>query len=150
MRQIERSTPMITDLGHAAFAAHDLDATLAFYAKLGIHEAFRLHREDGSLMLVYLHIAGDRFVEVFPNGPAPDPQRRGSFMHLCLVSDDLRGDVERLRSQGIQIRVEPKQGLDHNLQAWIADPDGNQIELMQLADESPQRRVARGEAVTTI
>jgi lactoylglutathione lyase len=141
---------MITDLGHAAFAAYDLDATLEFYAKLGIHEAFRLHREDGSLMLVYLHIAGDRFVEVFPNGPAPDPGRRGSFMHLCLVSDDLRGDVERLRAGGIAIRVEPKQGLDHNLQAWIADPDGNQIELMQLVEDSPQRKVARGETITTI
>jgi catechol 2,3-dioxygenase-like lactoylglutathione lyase family enzyme len=28
---------MITDIGHAAFAAHDLDRSLAFYAQLGIH-----------------------------------------------------------------------------------------------------------------
>ncbi len=137
---------MITDLGHAAFAAHDLDQTLAFYEQLGIREAFRLHREDGSLMLVYLHVAGDRFVEVFPNGPAPDPQRRGSFMHLCLVTDDLQADVERLRGEGIAIDREPKRGMDGNLQAWIHDPDNNAIELMQLAEDSPQRRTARGEA----
>jgi lactoylglutathione lyase len=138
---------MITDLGHAAFAAHDLESTLAFYAQLGIREAFRLHHPDGSLMLVYLHVAGDRFIEVFPGGPPPDPARRGSFMHVCLLADDLRAEVERLRAAGIAIDREPKVGLDHNLQAWIHDPDGNAIELMQLAEDSPQRRVARGERV---
>ena len=137
---------MITDIGHAAFRAHDLERSLAFYALLGIREAFRLHREDGSLMLVYLHVAGDRFIEVFPGGAPPDPSRQSSFMHLCLLSDDLQGDVERLRAQGVEIQREPKLGLDNNWQAWIADPDGNAIELMQLSEDSPQRRTARAAA----
>src|SRR5215210_1476370 len=107
---------MITDIGHTAFAAHDLDRTLAFYAQLGINEAFRLHHADGSLMLVYLHVAGDRFIEVFPGGPAPDPERRGSFMHLCLLTGDLDATVEQLRAAGIAIDQEPKTGLDHNRQ----------------------------------
>jgi lactoylglutathione lyase len=136
---------MISDLGHIAFRAYDLDRTLAFYAKLGIHEAFRLHREDGSLMLIYLHVGGDRFIEVFPNGPAPDAQRESSFFHLCLLTEDLEATVAALREQGIPIDREPKLGLDHNMQAWTHDPDGNAIELMQLVEESPQRRVARGE-----
>lgn len=134
---------MITDVGHAAFAAHDLESTLAFYAKLGIGEAFRLHHPDGSLMLIYLHVAGDRFIEVFPNGPAPDPQRRTSFMHLCLLTDDLHATVEQLRGVGVTIDREPRRGLDGNWQAWIKDPDGNAIELMQLAEDSPQRQTAR-------
>ena len=138
---------MITDLAHTAFAAHDIERTLAFYALLGINESFRLHREDGSLMLVYLHVGGDRFIEVFPNGPAPDPQRKGSFMHICLRTDELHATVEDLRRKGVTIDREPKQGLDTNWQAWISDPDGNAIELMQLNEESPQRRVARGERV---
>ncbi|MBW7884327.1 MAG: VOC family protein [Caldilineaceae bacterium] len=135
---------MITDLGHAAFAAHDLERSLHFYALLGIKEAFRLHHADGSLMLVYLHVAGDRFIEIFPNGPAPDPARKGSFMHLCLITDDIHGMVEQLRAAGVAIDREIKMGLDHNLQAWVTDPDGNAIELMELAPESPQRRIARG------
>ena len=137
---------MITDIGHLALAAHDLERSLAFYAKLGIHEAFRLHREDGSLMLVYLHVAGDRFIEVFPGGPPPDPERRGSFLHLCLLTDDMEATVEQLRSEGVTIEREPKVGLDHNTQAWIRDPDGNAIELMQLVEESPQRQTARATA----
>ncbi len=70
---------MITDIGHAAFAAHDLEGALAFYAKLGIHESFRLNREDGSLMLIYLHVAGDRFIEVFPAGRRPTPAARAAL-----------------------------------------------------------------------
>jgi lactoylglutathione lyase len=136
---------MITDIGHTAFAAHDLDRALKFYALLGIHEAFRLHREDGSLMLIYLHVAGDRFLELFPDGPPPDPNRKGSFRHLCLLVDDLQATVAQLREAGIAIEREPKVGLDRNGQAWIRDPDGNPIELMQLEEESAQRRVARGE-----
>lgn len=134
---------MITDLGHTAFAVHDLERSLAFYAQLGLREACRLHHADGSLMLVYLHVAGDRFVEIFPGGPPPDPDRRGSFMHLCLLTDDLPATVEPLRAAGAVIEQEPALGLDHNWQAWIRDPDGNAIELMQLVEESPQRQIAR-------
>lgn len=134
---------MITDLGHAAFATHNLDRSLEFYRKLDIHEAFRLNHPDGSLMLVYLHVAGDRFIEVFPGGPPPDPDRKGSFMHLCLLTDDLHAMVDHLQQQGMTIDQAPSVGLDHNWQAWIRDPDGNAIELMQLVEESPQRRIAR-------
>ena len=42
---------MITDLGHPAFAANDVDEAIGFYGMLGIEEAFRLHNDDGSLML---------------------------------------------------------------------------------------------------
>ncbi|MGH2558317.1 MAG: VOC family protein [Thermomicrobiales bacterium] len=134
---------MITDLGHVALAVHDLEASLAFYKTLGIEEAFRLNRDDGSLMLAYLHVAGDRFIEIFPGGPEPASDRTHSFKHICLLTDDLRGDVERLRGQGIAIEREPKEGLDTNLQAWIRDPDGNAIELMQIAETSPQWQKAR-------
>jgi lactoylglutathione lyase len=134
---------MITDIGHSAYRVYDVDASLAFYKKLGINESFRLNHDDGSLMLAYLHIAGDRFIEIFPNGPEPDPDRTQSYAHLCLLVDDLQSTVDSLREQGVTIEREPKLGLDHNLQAWIRDPDGNAIEFMQLSEESPQRKVAR-------
>jgi lactoylglutathione lyase len=139
------SAGRITDIGHAAFACFDLDASLRFYALLGLHAAFRLNRDDGSPWLVYVHVAGDRFLEFFTDGPAPDGERpRSSYMHLCLVVDDLVAVVEDLRGKGVTIDVEPKRGVDANLQAWITDPDGNKIELMQLAPESPQHAVANG------
>lgn len=137
----------ITDIGHLAIAAFDLDATLDFYAKLGIEESFRLHHDDGSVMLVYLHVAGDRFIEVFPGGPSSDDIGPGaivSFRHMCLLTDDLHSLVAHLKEEDIPIDREISTGLDTNLQAWITDPDGNKIEFMQIAPESPQRAVADG------
>ena len=136
---------MITALAHVAFASHDLERSLAFYGRLGVHEAFRLHNTDGSLMLVYLHVCGNQFIEVFPDGPGPDPAKRSSFLHLCLQVDDLHHAVKELAQAGVIIHHGPSLGLDHNWQAWVKDPDGNDIELMQLDESSPQRRTARGE-----
>ena len=138
---------MIVDLAHAAFDVHDMDASLAFYGHLGLKESFRLFKDDGSLMLVYLHLGGDRFLELFPNGPEPGSGGRGSFAHFCLMTDDLHAEADRLRGLGITITSGPSLGLDHNWQAWIADPDGNRIELMQISPDSPQARIARGEAL---
>ena len=94
-------------------------------------------------MLVYLHVSGDRFIEVFPGGPAPDPNREQNFRHICLLTDDLGADVEHLLENGAPIDREPVVGQDGNLQAWRRDRDGNEIELMQLSKASPQRRAAR-------
>jgi lactoylglutathione lyase len=110
---------------------------------LGIDEAFRLHHDDGSLMLIYLHVSGDRFIEVFPGGPSSEPGREQSFMHICLLTDDLHAAVEHLRENGAPIVREPAVGRDGNWQAWTRDPNGNEIELMQLSEESPQRQKAR-------
>ncbi|MEJ7631253.1 MAG: VOC family protein [Rubrobacteraceae bacterium] len=134
---------MVTDLGHAAFKARDVRKSLEFYELLGIREAFRLNHEDGSLMLVYLHVSGDRFIEVFPGGSTPSVGQDQSYMHVCLLVDELCGLVDTLREKGVSIEAEPKLGLDNNQQAWIRDPDGNAIELMQLSDESLQRRISR-------
>lgn len=139
---------MITDIGHTAFAVNDIDRALAFYALLGLNESFRLTRDDGSLMLIYMHISGDRFLELFPNGPEPDPNRLHSFRHICLAVDDLQGLVDHLRANGVTIDIDVKEGLDRNLQAWVKDPDGNAIEFMQLADDSPQRQIARDGVVS--
>ncbi len=129
----------IIDLAHPAFTCHDIDASLAFYEKLGITESFRLHHDDGSLMLIYLHVAGDRFIELFPNGPSPEERAaKQSFMHICLMVEGLEAYVEDVRAKGITIDIEPKMGLDFNMQAWIADPDGNKIELMEISPKSPQ------------
>lgn len=137
----------ITDIGHIALACHDIEASIAFYAKLGIREAFRLLKEDGGVRLVYLHVAGDRFIELFPGGPEPGTEPVGSFRHLCLMTDDIHALVADLKAQEIAIDREIKQGLDTNLQAWITDLDGNPIEFMQIAPTSPQRATVDGQPI---
>lgn len=137
----------ITDLGHTAFGCHDLDASLAFYAQLGIRESFRLVHDDGRVRLVYLHISGDRFLELFSGGPQPGGDQNTSFRHICLLTDDIETLIGALKAAGITIDREVSQGLDANLQAWVSDPDGNAIEFMQISPESPQQAIATGQPV---
>jgi lactoylglutathione lyase len=143
-RPQRRREAMITDLGHTAFAAYDVKKTLEFYALLDVREAFRLHHDDGSLMLVYLHIAGDRFLEVFPGGPPPRPRPRAQlYARLPTHRVGIHAVCEHLRTEGVALDREPVVGLDGNWQAWVKDPDGNPIEVMQLSEDSPQRKAAR-------
>ena len=42
-----------------------------------------------------------------------------------------------LESRGIEV-TNMKTGIDHSIQAWIKDPDGNAIELMEYTHASLQ------------
>ncbi len=129
-----------TSIGHIAIRAHNFEAMVSFYTeKLGLTEMFRLNQDDGSLMLVYLRVTDQQFVEIFPNGVGEAPARNAvGYTHLCLTVSDLRATVAALEQAGVPIEIAPKTGKDHNEQAWISDPEGNRIELMQMSPESLQ------------
>ncbi len=132
---------MIRGLAHVAFRVTDLEKALDFYCtKLGFREAFRLEREgEYSPWIVYIQIAPEHFIELFP-GAQGENMSRGAvgYNHFCLLVDDLAATLHELAERGLEIDGQPQQGLDHNWQYWIKDPDGNAIELMQIVPESPQ------------
>lgn len=138
---------MITAIGHVAFRVTDLDRALAFYCgTLGFREAFRLDRDgEPSPWIVYLQLAEGQFLELFPGGEgevAPRTRRAG-YNHFCLLVDDLDATLASLRAAGVAIDGEPRVGMDGNRQYWIADPDGNAIELMQIMPGSRQAAAGR-------
>ena len=130
---------MITGIGHTAFVISDLERSLDFYCnKLGFREAFRLDREGTPPpWIVYIQITPGQFIELFPGGSGENPTRPVGYNHFCLLVDDMAATLKELESRGLEIPGEPTRGVDHNLQYWIKDPDGNPIELMQIASESP-------------
>ena len=130
----------VTHLGHVAIRCSNLDDSLAFYAKLGLREAFRLTRPDGSVNLVYLQIDDTSFLELFPGGTEKIPGGRGQigYVHCCLLVDDLQTSY----------RDAVAQGGDGNWQFWVTDPDGTRIEMMQIMPESMQARAAQQLAAT--
>lgn len=132
---------MITGIGHLAFRITDLERALDFYCdKLGFREAFRLERDgEPSPWIVYIQVAPGQFIELFPGAKevAPQPGRNGGYNHFSLGVDDMEATLQELRDRGLDIPGEAKQGLDGNWQYWIADPDGNRIELMQIMPDSP-------------
>lgn len=131
----------LTGIGHVALKVSDVGRSLAFYRdRLGFAEMMHLDREDGSLWLVYLRITDTQFLELFPGGEgdlAPGPDRT-AINHFCLETDDLDATANALRAAGVPLTVEPKMGLDGNRQCWIADPDGNRIEFMEMGAGSMQ------------
>ena len=130
---------MFKSIGHVAFNVRDMDAALAFYVEqLGFDEMFRLHKDDGSLSLLYLRITDSQFLELFPSSAEPAVPDR-NFSHLCLEVDDLDETLQELEARGVAIVSPRAQGKSGCWQAWIADPEGNRIELMELPPECMQR-----------
>ncbi|MES0165884.1 VOC family protein [Mesorhizobium sp. M0027] len=51
---------------------------------------------------------------------------------MCLTIDNLDSFCPAIEANGIKLTAQIKDGLDGNRQAWIEDPDGNRIELMEM------------------
>jgi len=124
-------------LGHIAYGVRDLRKTLDFYCGgLGFQELFTIDNDDGEPWLVYVKVSEREFLEFFPT--KEDIPRGGSYQHLCLHVEDIHSELETLKSRGVTPDGPVSLGRDGNHQAWLTDPDGNRIELMQLNPEALQ------------
>ena len=141
---MSKGDTMITGIGHIAITCQDIDTSLDFYTRiLGLPEAFRMNRDDGSLWMVYLKTGSERLYRALYAGgdPAEIPQNASGFKHLCLWVDDIEATLHDLKARGLD--VDPagiRTGRSKCRQYFIADPDGVRIELMQLMPESEQAK----------
>jgi lactoylglutathione lyase len=120
----------------------DVDRSLDFYVgKLGMREMMRLDR-DGRLWLLYLRITDTQFLEVFPEGVGERAAEREAvgFNHICLEVGDIDAALRELQAAGVALIRDKQMGADGNWQAWIEDPDGHRIELMQMMPDSLQAK----------
>jgi lactoylglutathione lyase len=132
----------VTNIGHIAIRVKDVDRTLEFYVgRLGFKEMFRLERE-GRLWLLYLRISDTQFLEVFPEATSDraPPREANGLNHFCLEVDSIDAAIDELAAAGVPLARDKQLGADGNLQAWIEDPEGNRIELMQMAPDGMQRK----------
>ena len=133
---------MIIGTAHTAVTVRDMPESVRFYTQaLGFRKAFELrHPETGAPWIVYLGVRPGQFIELFYGGTEEKPWHDAliGFNHLCFEVDDIQTAVETIRGAGFPIDSEPVQGADHNWQAWVRDPNGVRIELMQIMPGSPQ------------
>ncbi len=127
---------MIKQLAHINIGAYDLAEAEHFYCGvLGMEKVFEFIK-DGELYGFYAGAGNTTFVEVFIEeneiGDQPSLLR-----HLCLEVDDLDATIAEIRDRGWSIS-DKSFGGDNSWQAWITDPSGVQIELMQYTPESSQ------------
>lgn len=131
----------VTGIGHVAMNVGDIDTMLAFYRDtLGFPEMFRMH-QDGQLWIVYLRMTDTQFIEMFPGGTGEVPERKNlGLVHVSWDVDNIEAAIAELAERGVALTTPLKKGRSGNLQAWITDPEGNRVELMQTMPDSYQAR----------
>lgn len=138
---------IFTTLGHLAFKVNDLDRSVAFYNRIGFPEMLRLLDAEGRPWIVYHRINDNLYLELFPGGdgtPAPANEKTG-LNHFCLTVANADQAERDLAEAGIKLRRPRKEtrGVDGNWGMWIEDPDGNRIEIQEMAPNCIQYEAER-------
>lgn len=127
---------MIKRLAHVCIGAADLDRAQQFYVDLlGMEIAFEFMR-GGERIGFYLQAGATSFIEVFAERESRKDDR-ASLKHFCLEVEDIDALIAKLTAQGVDVSRK-KFGADNAWQAWITDPNGLRIELMQYTKDSTQ------------
>ena len=119
--------------------AADVMRSLAFYQALGFEETFRTP-EEGDPIHVELVLDGLKVgiasaaSAVGDHGLDLDLSRPGRGMEIVLWTDDTDDAVERLAAAGAPVLSPPHDWLGSLRVAWVADPDGNPVEMVQRRD----------------
>jgi lactoylglutathione lyase len=137
---------MIRQLAHLNFVTNDLPRIIDFYVnKLGMKVKFTLNNQKGEPFGYYFECGNSTFLEFFDQAMAAEVWGGNveeltlgtRYKHFCLEVVSLEEYCKELRSQGVE-DSDISMGMDNSRQAWIADPDGNQIELMEYGHSSSQ------------
>ena len=139
---------MITGYAHLALTVKDMEKSVDFYTRvLGCKKAFELpNRETGAPHIVYIHVCKNVFLELFYGGKVRHEWSREviGYNRICINCEDINVVIKQVEAAGWPFDTALKKGGDKFLEAWISDPDGNRIELMQIDPESPQGKVSAG------
>ena len=146
----------IVGITHCSFYCKDFEKMLSFYRDtLELEQIFTLRYEDGTPWLAYLKVTDRQYVELFTDKYEGD-NRFGtySFTHMSLIVDDMYAATRALERKGVLITRGPRcecqvlrvpyiaadygAGACGSLTAWVQDPEGNEIELMQYTPVSMQ------------
>jgi lactoylglutathione lyase len=138
---------MITQLAHLNFFSDQPKTMIDFYVhKLGLKIAFTLDNDKREPFGWYVACGRMTFIEIFDQagavrqwgGSVAALQNGNKYRHLCFEVEDLESYRDILLERGIMI-TPITVGMDNSKQAWVKDPDGNDIELMEYTPASFQR-----------
>ena len=133
--------------GHVAFKVADVERSIQWYGEaFGAKLIYRVEASGERPELMFLEFAKGQCVELFSGGKnlLPSPPDPIGYIHFCLVIENLEQALEHLAKMNVQ----PDRKFIGRAQqriAFISDPDGNSIELMEIPPESAIYREWRPE-----
>ncbi len=112
----------------------DVERASAFYQALGFTEAFRVPPQ-GAPIHVDLELDGYRIgfasVESSRRDHGLDPAASGQRGTVTLWTDDTAAAYRTLVDNGVPSLSPPSRWLDRLIIAWVQDPDGHPIQIVQ-------------------
>ncbi|MGJ3240826.1 MAG: VOC family protein [Anaerolineae bacterium] len=127
---------IIKQLAHICIGAPDLQDAEQFYCQgLGMERGFDFIKE-GRVVGFYVKCGAHTFIEIFEQTEI-DSVERPIMQHLCLEVQNIDRAIAEIRANGLTV-TDKKQGGDHSWQAWMTDPGGVRIEIMQYSADSTQ------------
>ena len=121
---------------HTMVRVTDLEQSLDFYCnKLGLVEVRRFDSEKGRFTLVFLAAPGDEeraMVELTYNWGTDSYEMGTAYGHIALGVTDAYAACEKIKAAGGNVTREagPVKG-GKTVIAFVTDPDGYKIELIQ-------------------
>ncbi len=121
---------------HTRLKVRDMDRAIAFYTQHLGCEVTRRSTSPRGTQLTFLKLPGvEADLELAYLPWDPDFQLPEDIMHLAFQVSDMHATLSAMREAGVKITEEPAEG-SSGLMAFIEDPDGYEIELL---DYSPSR-----------
>ena len=122
---------------HTCYRIGDIDRSVAFYEKLGFEEARRMPIGEEAINVFMALPDGDPILELTYNHGVTDYDHGTGYNHIALGVEDLDGTLERLGSLGIDPEKPPYRPGGRTTGsriAFVRDPDGYRIELVERGD----------------
>jgi catechol 2,3-dioxygenase-like lactoylglutathione lyase family enzyme len=122
----QAQTPALDGITHVAFRISNLDASRAFYERLGFEQAFTFE-DAGRVTVAFMKINDHQFIELYPK--TSDSQPLG-LMHVCFETRD----IEAVRKLYLARGLEPtpvNKARAGNLLFSVYDPERLQVEYLQ-------------------
>lgn len=123
---------------HVGLRIEDLERSLAFYTSVGYELVGTVpETELGSLTM--LALPGDEFVALeLVHDPTHGRVEPGGLSHFVIQVEDVHATVAHLAARGVKAEApgSPDGSADF-WTAWVTDPDGYRIELVQWPDGHP-------------
>ena len=116
---------------HTMVRVKDLEATMAFFALLGLKETRRMDSEKGRFSLIFMAPEGQKDcpVELTYNWDGDEglPSDSRHFGHLAYRVGNIYEMCQKLMDAGVTINRPPRDGY----MAFVRSPDNISIELLQ-------------------